>query len=78
VGTGGRQCLRFAGEGGCAQIFLDGLPVDVRSEIVSAADVEALVAIRPLELGMAVTAARRWDNTRYGAVMVYTSRFALR
>jgi hypothetical protein len=52
--------------------------VDVRSEIVSAADVEALVAIRPLELGMAVTAARRWDNTRYGAVMVYTSRFALR
>jgi hypothetical protein len=46
--------------------------------VVSASDVEAVVAIRPLELGMAVTEARRWDNTRYGAVMVYTSRFALR
>lgn len=78
VGTGSRQCLRFAGEGGCAQIYLDGIPVDVRSEVVSASDVEAVVAIRPLELGMAVTEARRWDNTRYGAVMVYTSRFALR
>lgn len=78
AGAGSRQCLRFAGEGGCAQIFLDGLPVDVRSEVVSAADVEAVVAIRPLELGMAVTEARRFDNTRFGAVMVYTSRFAMR
>jgi len=78
VGIGSNQCLRFAGEGGCAQIFLDGLPVDIRSDIVSIADVEALVAIRPMELGMAVTQARRWDNTRYGAVMVYTSRFAMR
>jgi hypothetical protein len=78
VGVGSNQCLRFAGEGGCAQIFVDGLPVDIRSDIVSIADVEALVAIRPAELGMAVTQARRFDNTRYGAVMVYTSRFAMR
>lgn len=78
VGIGSNQCLRFAGEGGCAQIFVDGLPVDIRSDIVSIADVEALVAIRSTELGMAVTQARRWDNTRYGAVMVYTSRFAMR
>ena len=78
VGVGSNQCLRFAGEGGCAQIFVDGLPVDIRSDIVSIADVEALVAIRPAELGMAVTQARSFANTRYGAVMVYTSRFAMR
>jgi hypothetical protein len=78
VGIGSNQCLRFAGEGGCAQIFVDGLPVDIRSDIIPVGDVEAVVAVRPMELGMAVTEASRWDNTRFGAVLIYTTRFALR
>lgn len=78
VGIGSSQCLRFTGEYGCAEIFVDGLPVDVRSETVPVVDVEAVVPIRPTELGMGVTEARRWRNARFGVVMVYTSRFTMR
>ena len=68
-------CLRFSGQPRCAQVFLDGMPVFVSTDQIMARDIEALVALRPTELGSAVTSTRTQDNSRYGAVMVYTNRF---
>lgn len=71
-------CLRFSGTPGCAQIYLDGLPVQIRVDAISSADVEAIVAFRDMELGIAATSRGGLDNTRYGAVLVYTRRFTMR
>lgn len=71
-------CLRFSGSSGCAQIFLDGLPVFVRVDAISANDIEAIVALRDMELGVAATTRGNMDNSRYGAVLVYTRRFSVR
>ncbi|MCC6931534.1 MAG: carboxypeptidase regulatory-like domain-containing protein [Gemmatimonadaceae bacterium] len=71
-------CLRFSGSSGCAQIFLDGLPVFVRVDAISASDIEAIVALRDMELGVAATTRGNMDNSRYGAVLVYTRRFTVR
>lgn len=71
-------CLRFSGSSGCAQIFLDGLPVFVRVDAISANDIEAIVALRDMELGVAATTRGNMDNSRYGAVLVYTRRYSVR
>lgn len=71
-------CLRFSGSSGCAQIFLDGLPVFVRVDAISANDIEAIVALRDMELGVAATTRGNMDNSRYGAVLVYTRRYSIR
>lgn len=71
-------CLRFSGSSGCAQIFLDGLPVFVRVDAISANDIEAIVALRDMELGVAATTRGNMDNSRYGAVLVYTRRYSMR
>lgn len=69
-------CLRFSGEPGCAQIYINGLPVPLRAEQVSSSDIEAVMAIRPSELGYVSTSNPFRDNSRFGVVMVYTSRYA--
>lgn len=71
-------CLRFSGSSGCAQIFLDGIPVNLRIDAISASDIEAIVAFRDMELGIAATSRGGLDNSRYGAVLVYTRRYAPR
>ncbi len=72
-------CLRFSGASGCAQIFIDGLPVNMRVDAISAGDIEAIVAFREMELGMAATSGRgALDNSRYGAVLVFTRRYVVR
>jgi hypothetical protein len=68
-------CLRFSGASGCAQIFLDGLPVNMRVDAISSQDIEAIVAFRDMELGVAATSRGYMDNSRFGAVMVYTRRY---
>lgn len=68
-------CLRFSGSSGCAQIFLDGLPVNMRVDAISSQDIEAIVAFRDMELGVAATSRGYMDNSRFGAVMVYTRRY---
>lgn len=69
-------CLRFSGERGCAQIFLDGLAVFVRPEQISTLDIVAVMAMRPDEMGAYAQSRGTLDNSRFGAVLVYTSRFA--
>ena len=69
-------CLRFSGERGCAQIYLDGLAVFMRPEQISTADIVAVMAMRPDEMGAYSQARGSLDNSRFGAVLVYTSRFA--
>ncbi len=71
-------CLRFSGASGCAQIFLDGIPVNLRIDAISASDIEAIVAFRDMELGVAATSRGGLDNSRFGAVLVYTRRYAPR
>lgn len=71
-------CLRFSGESGCAQLFVDELPVFLFPDQLFLADIEAIVPIRSIELGQAATIGRRGDNTRFGVLMVYTNRFYLR
>lgn len=71
-------CLRFSGASGCAQVFIDGLPVQIRIDAISTQDIEAVVAYRDMELGMAATGRSYMDNSRFGAVMVYTRRFVPR
>lgn len=68
-------CLRFSGSSGCAQVFLDGLPVNMRIDAISSQDIEAIVAFRDIELGVAATTRGYMDNSRFGAVMVYTRRY---
>jgi hypothetical protein len=71
-------CIRFSGARGCGQLFVDELPVNIRPDQIYLGDVEALSAIRGQELGIAVQSARRFDNSRFGVLMVYTNRFSLR
>lgn len=71
-------CLRFSGARGCAQIFLDGLPVNIRVDQVSGSDIEAIVAFRDTELGLLASSRGAMDNSRFGAVLVYTRRFQIR
>jgi len=71
-------CLRFSGASGCAQVYLDGLPVNMRIDAIAASDIEAIVALRDMELGIAATSRGYMDNSRFGAVMVYTRRFTVR
>ncbi|MEO7510535.1 MAG: carboxypeptidase-like regulatory domain-containing protein [Gemmatimonadaceae bacterium] len=71
-------CLRFSATYGCAQIFLDGIPVNMRPDQVSASDVEAIVALRDTELGIMATTRGALDNSQYGAVAVFTRRFRVR
>lgn len=71
-------CLRFSGSSGCAQVFLDGIPVNLRIDAISASDIEAIVAFRDMELGVAATSRGGFDNSRFGAVLVYTRRYAPR
>lgn len=71
-------CLRFSGARGCAQIFLDGLPVNIRVDQVPGSDIEAIVAFRDTELGLLATSRGAMDNSRFGAVLVYTRRFQIR
>ncbi len=70
-------CLRFSGESYCGQLFIDELPVNLRPDQVFLGDVEAIIAIRGLELGATVMETRRYDASRFGVVMVYTTRFQL-
>lgn len=70
-------CLRFSGESYCGQLFIDELPVNLRPDQVFLTDVEAILAIRGMELGQTVMDTRRFDASRFGVVMVYTSRFHL-
>jgi hypothetical protein len=72
------SCLRFSGEPYCGQLFIDELPVNLRPDQVFMSDVEAIIAIRGMELGQVVMDTRRFDASRYGVVMVYTNRFQLR
>jgi hypothetical protein len=72
------SCVRFSGESYCGQLWVDELPVNLRPDQVSLHDVEAIMAIRGNELGAAVTETRRFDYSRYGVVVVWTSRFSLR
>ncbi len=69
-------CLRFSGEPACAQIYVNGLPVTLRAEQISASDIEAVMAVRSSELGGFVSSGALRDNSRFGVVMVYTSRYA--
>ncbi|MEP7383589.1 MAG: carboxypeptidase-like regulatory domain-containing protein [Gemmatimonadota bacterium] len=71
-------CLRFSGTPGCAQIFLDGLPVQMRVDAISAADIEAIIAFRDNELGIAASNRGPLDNSRFGAVLVYTRRYSVK
>lgn len=68
-------CLRFSGTNGCAQIFVDGLPINVRVDQISSSDVEVIIAFRDTELGMLATSRGAMDNSRFGAVLVFTRRF---
>lgn len=72
------QCLRFSGENGCAQLFVDELPVFMMPDQLFLADIEAIIPVRSMELGQAATIGRRGDNSRFGVVMIYTNRFYLR
>ena len=72
------SCLRFSGESYCGQLFIDELPVNLRPDQVFMSDVEAVIAIRGMELGQTVMDTRRFDASRFGVVMIYTSRFNLR
>lgn len=71
-------CLRFSGESYCGQLFIDELAVNLRPDQVFMGDIEAIIAIRGMELGATAMEGRRYDASRYGVVMVYTSRFSLR
>lgn len=71
-------CLRFSGSQGCAQVFIDGIPVLMRIDAISASDIEAIVAFRDMELGVAATTRGAMDNSRYGAVLVFTRRYSAR
>jgi len=75
VGSTGQTCIRFSGAGDCAQIFLNGLAVFVSADQISLLDVEAILGLRNTELGMAAAEGRRFDRSRYGVVMVYTTGF---
>ncbi|MCC6316862.1 MAG: carboxypeptidase regulatory-like domain-containing protein [Gemmatimonadaceae bacterium] len=74
----GSGCVRFSGQGYCGQLFLDELPVNLRPDQIFLTDVEAVLAIRGNELGTTVMDTRRFDNSRFGVVMVYSSRFSIR
>ncbi|MGQ0650485.1 MAG: carboxypeptidase-like regulatory domain-containing protein [Gemmatimonadaceae bacterium] len=71
-------CVRFSGEPRCGQLWIDELPVNLRADQVLLSDVEAVMPIRGMELGAVVTESRRFDASRYGVVVVYTSRFSLK
>jgi hypothetical protein len=71
-------CLRFSGASGCAQVYIDGLPVMMRIDAISTQDIEAVVAYRDMELGVVATLRNNMDNSRFGAVLVYTRRFTPR
>ncbi|MGQ0766405.1 MAG: hypothetical protein ACT4OZ_12150 [Gemmatimonadota bacterium] len=71
-------CFRFSGQRRCAQIFLNGIAVNLSPDQISMSEVEAVVAIHPSELGSAITGTRIADNSRYGAVLVYTTGFMVR
>jgi Carboxypeptidase regulatory-like domain len=71
------SCLRFSGESYCGQLFIDELPVNLRPDQVFMGDIEAIIAIRGMELGQVVMDTRRFDASRFGVVMVYTNRFHL-
>lgn len=68
-------CLRFSGASGCAQLYVDGLAVFMRPDQVNASDIEAVIALRATEIGTSTTGGGPLDNSRFGAVLVYTSRF---
>lgn len=72
------NCVYFSGERGCAQIFVDELPVFIPADQVFSQDIEAVIPIRSMELGAAVTQSRRFDRSQFGVLMVYTNRFSLR
>jgi hypothetical protein len=74
-GTQGQSCIRFSGAQGCAQVFLNGLPIFISVDQINLIDVEAVLGLRGNELGVTVTEGRRFDASRYGAVMVYTTGF---
>ena len=42
------------------------------------AHIEAIVAFRDTELGLLATSRGAMDNSRFGAVLVYTRRFQIR
>lgn len=71
-------CFRFSGQRGCAQLFFNGIAVTLSPDQVSVRELEAVVALRPEEIGSAVTRNRLLDTSRYGAVLVYTSAFVYR
>lgn len=71
-------CLRFSGSSGCAQIFMDGIPVQMRVDAISASDIEAIVAFRSEEIGFAAANRGALDNSRYGVVLVYTRRYSIK
>ncbi len=75
VGNTGQSCIRFSAARDCAQIFLNGLPVFVSADQINLLDVEAILGLRSAELGMAAVEGRRFDRSRYGVVMVYTTGF---
>jgi hypothetical protein len=76
-GVANGACLRFSGESYCGQLFIDELAVNLRPDQIFMNDIEAIVALRDTELGMAVSESVRYDASRFGVVMVYTNRFHL-
>lgn len=77
-GGSNSNCLRFSGERYCGQLFVDELPVYLAPDQVFLGDVLAVTSIRGMELGASVTQSRRFDNARFGVVMVWTNRYSLR
>lgn len=71
-------CLRFSGSRGCAQVFVDGIPVQMRVDAIAANDIEAILAFRGQEVGIAASNRGALDNSRYGVVMVYTRRYQIK
>lgn len=71
-------CLRFSGSSGCAQVFVDGIPVQMRVDAISANDIEAILAFRSQEVGFAALNRSALDNSRYGVVLVYTRRYQIK
>lgn len=71
-------CFRFNAQRRCAQILVDGVPVNLTPALIHMSDVEAVVAIHPAELGRAITTSRFGDDSRYGTVLVFTTGYIAR
>lgn len=71
-------CFYFTTQIACAQLYLNGVAVNMAPDQVLTRDIEAVVALRPDELGVAVAQTRIGDNAQFGAIFVFTSAFVPR